>query len=64
MSRGYGYLVRALNEFASLTAQCSVINAARPVPIRAKASKQARGRQRSQGKSSATARTRKYNADW
>ena len=34
MSRGwYGYLVRALNEFASLTAQCSAGNIPRPVPV-------------------------------
>ena len=35
MSRGsYGYLVRALNEFAALTAQCGSPNVARPVPIK------------------------------
>ena len=35
MSRGWhGYLVRALNEFASLTAQCDSANVARPVPIK------------------------------
>ena len=39
MSRGwYGYLVRALNEFASLTAQCGSANLARPVPIKTESS--------------------------
>jgi hypothetical protein len=36
--RSYGYLVRALNEFASLTARCGLKNVHRPVtakvPIR------------------------------
>jgi hypothetical protein len=39
MSRGsYGYLVRALNEFAALTAQCGSPNVARPVPIKTESS--------------------------
>jgi hypothetical protein len=35
MNRSYGYLVRALNEFASLTAQCSFDDVERPVGAKA-----------------------------
>jgi hypothetical protein len=53
MTRGwYGYLVRALNEFASLTAECGAIDASHRSPIRAK-------HKRSQNKSSGIRRRRK-----
>ena len=32
--RSYGYLVRALNEFASLTARCGLKDAHRPIPAK------------------------------
>ena len=32
--RSYGYLVRALNEFASLTARCGLKDAQRPIPAK------------------------------
>jgi hypothetical protein len=52
MTRGWnGYLVRALNEFASLTVERGAIDGHR-VPIRAK-------HQRSQNKSSSTRKKRK-----
>ena len=51
MSRGcYGYLVRALNEFASLTAQCTAREISRPVPARAKISSDNRSGQPRQKK--------------
>jgi len=53
MTRGWnGYLVRALNEFASLTAERGVIDTSHQIPIRAK-------HQRSQNKSSGIRRRRK-----
>ena len=55
MTRGWnGYLVRALNEFASLTAERGAIDASRRIPIRAK-------HQRSQNKPSGVRRRRKKN---
>jgi len=45
---GHGYLVRALNEFASLTARCGAMDASHPVQIRAKASTRTRERQRTE----------------
>jgi hypothetical protein len=59
--RWNGYLVRALNEFASLTAACIGMNASDRIPIPAKASTRDRNEhRRNQAKSSATSRTRKY----
>lgn len=59
MSRGWnGYLVRALNEFASLTAQCGSENTSRPLPLQTKTSIQPRIRRRAK-KSSGTARRRR-----
>jgi hypothetical protein len=52
MTRGWsGYLVRALNEFASLTAERGAIDASHRIPIRK--------HQRSQNKSSGIRRRRK-----
>ena len=57
-----GYLVRALNEFASLTAACGTIDASGGIPIRAKASIDADSEHQSkQKKSSEKPRRRKYN---
>ena len=57
-----GYLVRALNEFASLTAACGTIDASDRIPIPAKASIDAdREHQSKQKKSSGKPRRRKYN---
>jgi hypothetical protein len=57
-----GYLVRALNEFASLTAACGTIDASDRIPIPAKASIDAdREHQSKQKKSSEKPRRRKYN---
>ena len=33
--RSYGYLVRALNEFASMTARCGLNDVHQPVPVKA-----------------------------
>jgi hypothetical protein len=60
--RWTGYLVRALNEFASLTAACGTIDASGGIPIRAKASIDADSEHQSkQKKSSEKPRRRKYN---
>ena len=57
MSRGsYGYLVRALNEFASLTAQCGSANG--PVPIKTESSTES-PMQRMTKKSRGTGRRRR-----
>ena len=57
-----GYLVRALNEFASLTAACGTIDASDRIPIPAKASIDADSEHQSkQKKSSEKPRRRKYN---
>jgi len=59
MSRGwYGYLVRALNEFASLTAQCGAENISRSVPVQPKKPSEALS-QRRQKKSCGTTRRRR-----
>ena len=65
MNRGWygGYLVRALNEFASLTVQCGAMNGEQAVSTRAKASRPAEEHQRPQKKSCDTAKKRKYNRD-
>ena len=34
MNRSYGYLVKALNELASLTAQCGLKYVHRPIPAK------------------------------
>ena len=55
MTRGWtGYLVRALNEFASLTAERGAIDASPRIPIRVK-------HQQSQNQSSGVRRRRKKN---
>jgi hypothetical protein len=54
----YGYLVRALNEFASLTAQCDSTNVARPVPIKTESSTES-PMQRMTKKSRGTGRRRR-----
>lgn len=60
MSRGYyGYLVRALNEFASLTAQCTAREISRPMPVRAKTTTENRARQIRQKKTRSTADRRR-----
>ena len=60
MSRGYyGYLVRALNEFASLTAQCTAREISRAMPARAKISTENRSRQLRQRKTRSTADRRR-----
>jgi hypothetical protein len=58
--RWTGYLVRALNEFASLTAACGNRDASDRIPIRAKASTN-REHQSKQKKSSGKPRRRKYD---
>ena len=65
MIRGWygGYLVRALNEFASLTAQCGAMNVGQAVSTQAKASEPAEERQRRQKKSCDTMKRRKHNRD-
>jgi hypothetical protein len=60
MSRGwYGYLVRALNEFASITAQCATSDISRGFPARAKISAERRSRQPRQKKACNTASRRR-----
>ena len=65
MNRGWygGYLVRALNEFASLTVQCGAMDGDQAVSTRARASRPAEEHQRPQKKSCDTAKKRKYNRD-
>ena len=63
MNRGFygGYLVRALNELASLTAQCGVVDVCQKGSMREKAPEQAGEVQHSQKKTSNSARRRKHN---
>lgn len=63
MNRGFygGYLVRALNELASLTAQCGAVDVCQEGSMREKASGQAEELQRSQKKTSDSVRRRKHN---
>jgi len=62
--RWNGYLVRALNEFASLTAGCGTMGASHRIPVRLKASIDGhKEHEPGEKKFSGTPQRRKYNRE-